>query len=93
MKYCDRNNTYKFTHDKKIVLLRPAKPVTGTRPIAKSSASNTPIQVLQILTHKYFVKESVESGFIFALVAADSFTMPSQTETSLSTHSFDVSVC
>ena len=46
MKHCGRNNTYKFTHDKKTILLRSAKSVTGTRPGVKSSASNTPTQQL-----------------------------------------------
>ena len=59
MKYCDRNNTYKLTHDKNTIHLRLAKLVLGTRPIAKSSASNTLTQRLKILTHKYFEKENV----------------------------------
>jgi len=42
VKYCDCNNTYKFTHNKKTILLRPAKRVTGIHQVAKSSASNTP---------------------------------------------------
>ena len=74
MKHCDHNNTYKFTHYKNI-LLRSAKPVTGARLIAKSSASNILTQRLQILTQKFFEKESIESRFVFVLVAADSFTM------------------
>ena len=44
VKYYGRNNTYKFTHEKKTVLLRSAKLVT--RPIAKSYARNTPTQRL-----------------------------------------------
>ena len=44
VKHYDRNNTYKFTHDKKTILLRPANLVTGTCPVAKSYASNTPTQ-------------------------------------------------
>ena len=88
VKYCSRNNTYKFTHDKKAILLRPAKSVISTCPVAKSFASNTPIQWLQILTRKYFEKESIDSRFIFALVVVDSFTMPSEP---LFTHSLDVS--
>jgi len=39
VKHCGRNNTYKFTHDK-IILLRHAKPITGTCPVVKSCASN-----------------------------------------------------
>ena len=37
VKHYGCNNIYKFTYDKKINLLRPAKPVIGTRPVAKSS--------------------------------------------------------
>ena len=76
VKYCGRNNIYKFTRYKKTILLSPAKLVTGTRHVGKSFASNTPTQRLQFLTHKYFEKGSVESGFVTALVATDSFTMP-----------------
>jgi len=42
VKHCGCNNTNKFTHDKKIILLRSAKPITRTSPVAKSSTSNTP---------------------------------------------------
>ena len=42
VKHYGCNNTYKLTHEKQTILLRPAKPVTGTRPVAKPSASNTP---------------------------------------------------
>jgi len=57
VKHYGRNNAYKFTHDKKIILLRFAKPVTGIRPVAKSSANITQTQRRQILTHKHFEKE------------------------------------
>ena len=88
VKHYGHNNTYKLTHNKKTILLIPAKPASSTRPVAESSASNTLTQRLQSLTHKHFEKESVESKFVSVLVVADSFTMlygPS------STHYLDVS--
>jgi len=41
VKHCGRNNTYKFTYEKKTNLSRPTKPFTGICPVTKSSASNT----------------------------------------------------
>ena len=53
VKHYGRNNTHKFTHDKRIILLRPAKPVTRICPVAKPSVSNTSTQRIQILTQTF----------------------------------------
>ena len=44
--------------------------------------------LLQILIYKHFKKESIESGYVFALVATNSFTMISESSV---THSPNVS--
>ena len=85
MKHCSRNNSYKFTHDKNIIL-RPANPFTNTCP-AKSFVGNAPTPRLQILTHKYFRKK-VPNLVLFLPQQLHSFTMPSEPSF---THSSNVS--
>ena len=88
MKHCGCNNIYKFKHNNTTIFSTSVKSVTRTCPVAKSSDKKSPTHQFQILTYKHFEKESVESGYVFGLVVAESFTMPSE---STSSYSPDVS--
>ena len=88
VKHCSRNNTYKFKYNMKTILLRPVQPITHTNSIAKSFDKKFPTHQLQILTYKYFEKESIESRYVFALVATNSFTILFE---SFATYSLDIS--
>jgi len=77
VKHYGRNNIYKFTQDKNIILLRLAKPVTGIHPVAKSYASNTLIPITSNLDSQTFWERKCQVRVVSALVAAGSFTMSS----------------